>query len=263
MSMDDMPMPMGEDDPDAFCKGMAMSMYMEGFTSAFRTSWWSFAPTTAMRHKTPGCLNLFFPEWTLDSGHRFVGAMVGVFCLGVGVEALSALRRRRAISVARAGRAQGPLATLETSALYSLQLALGYFLMLAIMTYSCELFAAAVVGVGVGHGAFRTRREAKGALVTAAETCCAGLDAERAQLPDASGYCALGQSAPRRTAVLKVGGMTCQTCVAAVQSALLRLPTVEAAAVDLASNTATVTGVATLDQLLAAVDESGFGAGSA
>ena len=150
MVMDDTPMKMDDmmsmdDDPDAFCTGMAMSMYMDGFTSSLRHTWWAFASTTAHRREAPGCLNLFFPAWTLDGAGKFTAAAFGVLSLGVAVEALSALRRSRAVALARAKhRGRSAAATAETALLYGLQLALGYFLMLAVMTYSVELFAAAV-----------------------------------------------------------------------------------------------------------------------
>ena len=271
MVMDDTPMKMDDmmsmdDDPDAFCTGMAMSMYMDGFTSSLRHTWWAFASTTAHRREAPGCLNLFFPAWTLDGAGKFAAAAFGVLALGVAVEALSALRRSRAVALARAKhRGRSAAATAETALLYGLQLALGYFLMLAVMTYSVELFVAAVTGVILGHGACRTARDASSALVTSAETCCAGLDASgsgRAS-PEAGGYCALGSVGARRTASLKVSGMTCQQCADTVTAALLRLPAVDAAAVDLGAATATVTGRAGLEELLAAVDDCGFGAGAA
>ena len=107
MVMDDTPMKMDDmmsmdDDPDAFCTGMAMSMYMDGFTSSLRHTWWAFASTTAHRREAPGCLNLFFPAWTLDGAGKFAAAAFGVLALGVAVEALSALRRSRAVALARA-----------------------------------------------------------------------------------------------------------------------------------------------------------------
>ncbi len=68
---------------------------------------------------------------------------------------------------------------------YGLQLALGYLLMLAAMTYAVELFVATVTGITIGHALFRTDR-------AAAPPCCAperaGVEAPlEASLLDGSG----------------------------------------------------------------------------
>src|SRR5690606_27907851 len=59
---------------------------------------------------------------------------------------------------------------------------------------------------------------------------------------------------------LRVGGMNCASCVAHVEKALARVPGVEAASVNLATETATVTtapGVA-LEALVRAVEQAGY-----
>jgi hypothetical protein len=55
-----------------------MIMYMDGFRFSLKGG--------------QPCLNLFFPEWTLDSKGKFVAAMVGVLLLAVAVEGVSKLR---------------------------------------------------------------------------------------------------------------------------------------------------------------------------
>ncbi|MFA5568453.1 MAG: heavy-metal-associated domain-containing protein [Trueperaceae bacterium] len=57
---------------------------------------------------------------------------------------------------------------------------------------------------------------------------------------------------------LNVTGMTCGHCQNAVKNALEEVTGVEAAQVDLENGTATVTGVADVSALLAAVQEAGY-----
>ena len=56
--MDDMNMG-GSGSSGGFCSGMPMAMYMDGFTWAYRATWWAFSPATTKRHDAPSCLNLF------------------------------------------------------------------------------------------------------------------------------------------------------------------------------------------------------------
>jgi len=62
---------------------------------------------------------------------------------------------------------------------------------------------------------------------------------------------------------LRVKGMSCNHCVAAVKGALERVPGVERARVDLANGTATVVGAADVDALVAAVASEGYEAAPA
>jgi len=59
---------------------------------------------------------------------------------------------------------------------------------------------------------------------------------------------------------LKVEGMTCASCVGRVERALLKVPGVEAASVNLATGRATVTGTAAPEALVAAVARTGYDA---
>jgi Au+-exporting ATPase len=59
---------------------------------------------------------------------------------------------------------------------------------------------------------------------------------------------------------LEINGMTCAACVARVERALARVPGVTAAAVNLATERATVTGAATPETLIAAVERAGYDA---
>ncbi|HEX7004608.1 MAG TPA: cation transporter [Trueperaceae bacterium] len=62
---------------------------------------------------------------------------------------------------------------------------------------------------------------------------------------------------------LKIGGMSCGHCQAAVESALKSVDGVEQVRVDLASGTAEVEGDADLEALVAAVQEEGYQATAA
>src|SRR5690606_40827247 len=58
----------------------------------------------------------------------------------------------------------------------------------------------------------------------------------------------------RRSVELAIGGMTCASCVGRVENALLKVPGVEKAAVNLATERAFVQGAAGPEGLIAAVD---------
>jgi len=61
-----------------------------------------------------------------------------------------------------------------------------------------------------------------------------------------------------RTTELKIEGMSCSHCSAAVTKALESVTGVMQARVDLAAGTATVEGEADMDELVAAVVEEGY-----
>lgn len=68
----------------------------------------------------------------------------------------------------------------------------------------------------------------------------------------------LGYEVPQQTVVLQVDDMSCASCVGRVERALKAVPGVSAASVNLATERATVTGVAPVDALLAAADRAGY-----
>ncbi|MCC1492812.1 heavy metal translocating P-type ATPase [Cognatishimia sp. F0-27] len=67
----------------------------------------------------------------------------------------------------------------------------------------------------------------------------------------------LGYRVPRRSVTLAVEGMTCAGCVRGVERALLAVPGVASANVNLATETAVVIGTAPVDDLIAAVGTKG------
>ena len=70
----------------------------------------------------------------------------------------------------------------------------------------------------------------------------------------------VGYEVPARTIELAIEGMTCASCVARVERALAAVPGVQQAVVNLATERATVRGVADPDQLIAAIDKVGYDA---
>ena len=58
--------------------------------------------------------------------------------------------------------------------------------------------------------------------------------------------------------ILKIDGMTCGHCKAAVEKALLAVPCVINATVDLAKNQAVIVGSANPDDLTLAVEDAGY-----
>ena len=69
-----------------------------------------------------------------------------------------------------------------------------------------------------------------------------------------------GESAlnPQDGIVLKIEGMTCGHCKSSVEKALMKVPGVTKAAVDLAHKQAVVIGTADRSSLAKAVDEAGY-----
>ena len=70
----------------------------------------------------------------------------------------------------------------------------------------------------------------------------------------------VGYDVPAATTELSVEGMTCASCVGRVERALLAVPGVSQASVNLATERATVRGVAEVAALVAAIDKAGYDA---
>ena len=71
---------------------------------------------------------------------------------------------------------------------------------------------------------------------------------------------AAGYEVPAQTFELSIEGMSCASCVGRVERALQAVPGVVGATVNLATERATVRGVAAADALAAAIDKAGYGA---
>ncbi len=97
------------------------------------------------------------------------------------------------------------------------------------------------------------------ALVAAVEAAGYGAAPLAPPSPVGKGAGGLGLDEPL-AATLAIEGMTCASCVRRVERALLKVPGVEAAAVNLATERAAVTlgGQATIDDLITAVERAGY-----
>lgn len=127
---------------DDFCYGAGTSMFMTGFVSV------------ATEDKgTTACVNLFFDSWTLDSKAKYVVGCLGIFFLAIFFEYMKVLKRQlMALRVVK--RAPEYARDILTVLFYGGQLTISYFLMLAAMTYSTELFCAMISGLTVGYALF-------------------------------------------------------------------------------------------------------------
>jgi hypothetical protein len=118
---------------DEYCYG-GTSMYMDGFT------WQGSA-----------CVIYLFRSWVLTTPIKFAFAVVGSLCLGILLEYV--LRARRRVYALPPGNRRLLMSTL----FYGLQLTMGYFIMLVIMTYSGPLFISTVGGMMIGHVVFNAQ----------------------------------------------------------------------------------------------------------
>lgn len=138
---------------DAYCYGTGTSMLMDGFTTM------AFSD----RGSVP-CINLFFTSWTLDSELKFGFGCVGIFFMGILVQWMTMFRQQ-----IKKGKTKASMYTnaVFTVFIYGVQVMLSYFIMLAAMTYSAELFAMVCVGLTVGYAAFHMEMPTK-----SPDQCC-------------------------------------------------------------------------------------------
>jgi hypothetical protein len=132
----DMPMP---DDDNTFCRGMYMTMFMDGFHSSLGRP----------KDKPSRCLTYFVSSWRLSEKGKFIGAMMFSFLFALMTESLSACRGL-VVRNCHGKRLRKSLLTL----IYALQSTAGYLLMFAAMSYSKELLLSVVVGLMVGNRLF-------------------------------------------------------------------------------------------------------------
>ncbi len=139
---------------------------------------------------TKACIVYLFPEWPLTTAVKFAFACIGTFLMGIVVVSLGTARK--AVWLIHETK---PNATPLTNAglmaalvaLYAVQLTLGYFIMLFVMTYQAELFIMSVMGLTTGHfvfdvyGRFYSKRSGADEVVTAiaggaADACTKNID---------------------------------------------------------------------------------------
>jgi copper chaperone CopZ len=255
-----------------YCMGMGMDMNMMGFH-------WILAADDA----NP-CINLFFEGWTLNSAGKAWGGLVGLFLVAFLKEALTAARRVYFNKSLAAERTSGKRASVAGSAavvlLYVLQLAVGNFIMLAVMTFSMDIFLTLMIGMGAGYAVFNLRSPPP----EDTNTCCsgAGLDGDgelrpastcrvsmaegdglRSSLLSAASVSAYTKDGGRdQMVILGIEGMMCMAnCGKVVEAALLQTEGVRSARVIFSEHKAIVEGVFSPKDLVDAVEAVGFDAG--
>ena len=134
-----------------FCRG-ATSMVMTGFESVGSTN--------------AHCIILFFRPWLLDTAWKFAIGCVGIFALGMFVEA--AILMRRKVTKSKRYRNKNVKEAIVI-ALFAINVTLGYLCMLAAMTFNVEIFFSAVMGLALGHLVFANSKEA---VRETADPCC-------------------------------------------------------------------------------------------
>jgi hypothetical protein len=120
-------------DQDLFCRG-GTSMVMSGFESVGSVN--------------ANCIILFFRPWLLDSPLKFAIGCLGVFLLGILVEATIKLRRFATNKLTLSKRIWRETVVIS---LFAVNVALGYLCMLAAMTFNVEIFISTVMGLAIGH----------------------------------------------------------------------------------------------------------------
>lgn len=123
-----------------YCRGEGTTMFMQGFISIVEKG----------DGKTD-CVNLLFPQWTLDSELKYAFACIGVFGMSMLIQFLAKLRvdinKKYPNTIYR---------KLAHTILYGMHVILGYFAMLVAMTYSVELFCMICCGLIVGFAVFHS-----------------------------------------------------------------------------------------------------------
>eukprot|EP00581_Thalassiosira_minuscula_P007166 CAMPEP_0183705194 /NCGR_PEP_ID=MMETSP0737-20130205/2356_1 /TAXON_ID=385413 /ORGANISM="Thalassiosira miniscula, Strain CCMP1093" /LENGTH=828 /DNA_ID=CAMNT_0025932303 /DNA_START=96 /DNA_END=2582 /DNA_ORIENTATION=+ len=236
-----------------YCYG-GTSMYMEGFT-------W----------KGSTCVIYLFPSLVLSSPTKFALAAIGTILFGIVMEFV--LLKRRSVYSMPAGYTRLCL----SACVYGLQLSMGYFIMLVVMTYSGPLVICAVGGMMVGHACFNAQdslisKRGKG-------------DSEEKDEPtkndpvktvsiagtELSSY---HRGGPEYVEIgIAVGGMTCSMCVKTITGAVMSSSPNEGAVqdvkVELSTEYAVVkfspglfgkTPMEALDTIVESIEDAGYDA---
>ena len=158
-------------DEKPFCYG-ATSMVMSGFES--------------VGTEDANCIILFFRPWILDTPLKFAFGCIGVFLLGLFIEAAIKFRRQ-VTNEAKFDRAWVREAAVVS--LFALNVALGYMAMLAAMTFNVEIFLSTVMGIAIGHLLFGNSKQP---VRETADPCCVTTEANpevRTGLRNSTGAC--------------------------------------------------------------------------
>jgi len=163
----------GMADEIPFCRG-GTSMVMSGFES--------------VGSPNANCIILFFRPWLLNSAVKFAFGCLGVFLLGLVVEATIKLRRSATNRMQFKSRF---IKNFVVVSLFAVNVALGYMCMLAAMTFNVELFISTVMGLAIGHLLLGNSNEP---VRETADPCCVTSEAANNQivvtsLVNSSGAC--------------------------------------------------------------------------
>lgn len=209
-------------DESIFCTGPGTAMHMDGFTF--------------VSYGESNCVILLFGSWRVGTSAAFAAAWIGVALLGILTEALTAFRRTsvpRSDLLRRRPRARQAVMGL----LYSVQVTLGYLLMLVAMTYQVELFIAVLFGLGLGHTILNTSAP----VAETVDPCCVSpvlTTAATAPMPlktistdnggsrpsyPAGGAPAGKPDGPPYRCVVRAAPVSCEGCCAVICSALRAL----------------------------------------
>ena len=146
------------DDDEAFCRGMYMVMFTDGFR-------WSLASKTDTNATSaPPCLAYYVASWKLSMSGKFRGAMVFSFLLALLTEGLSVSRFAliQYLHVFTGGNnnnnnnnnRRSRKHKLVLTIVYALQQWLGTMIMLVGMMYSIEMLLSVVAGLCLGNFVF-------------------------------------------------------------------------------------------------------------
>ncbi|KAG9416235.1 hypothetical protein AC1031_000632 [Aphanomyces cochlioides] len=191
------------------------------------------------------CVKLFFQSWILDTPLKYALGVIGVFILPLMNEYFVSYREdiRMKFVKTKSSRYQGWSKTsrkLILTLLYMAQMTLAYFAMLVVMVYDTILFFSLILGFGVAFAWFKSERSL-GLKSTAMMRATWRFDE--------SEY----------LTVLSVDGMMCmQNCGSTVQSALERVAGVKHVYIGFSEKCAYVSGSASTDMLVQAVEAVGF-----
>jgi hypothetical protein len=136
---------------ELFCEG-ATSMVMTGFES--------------VGSDDAQCIILLFRPWLLNTPLKFAIGCIGVFLLGLLIEAT--IRLRRAVTGSLKFRKEW-MKESATIFLFAINVSLGYMAMLAAMTFNVEIFISTVTGLAVGHLIFANSKQT---VRETADPCC-------------------------------------------------------------------------------------------
>lgn len=164
---------------NSFCYGTGTSMFMDGFHAIGTED-----------DGTTACVNLLFPEWTLDDKSKYAIACIFTFAFGLLIQFFGRLRIL-IISTPKSSKGssfddkvsnfvygikvkfgedfclliQKSLSVL----IYGIHVTFGYFAMLIAMTYSVELFCMIVSGLTIGYAIFHLDLKDH---VASTDACC-------------------------------------------------------------------------------------------